>query len=60
MPLTPEQATERRKIMDRGTNMLDAIAKTKGENDPMFWSTMRVMLEQVDEFDRRYGLKKFG
>lgn len=60
MPLTPEQQTERRKIIDRGTNMMDAIAKTKGEDDPMFWQMMNLVLDQVDEFDRRHGLKKFG
>lgn len=60
MPLTDQQTIERRKIMDRGTRMLDAIAATKGENDPMFWSAMQVMLEQVDEFDKRHGIKKFG
>lgn len=55
--MTEAQQIERRKIMDRGMNMMDAIAKAKGEDDPMFWSAMQVMLEQVDQFDRRHGLK---
>lgn len=53
-----QQAIERRKILDRGMNMMDAIAKTFGEDDPRFWAAMKVTVDDVAAFDERHGITK--
>lgn len=53
-----QQAIGRRKILDQGMKMMDAIKANSplGEDDPRFWAAMQVTVENVSAFDERNGI----
>lgn len=57
--MTPEETQAARdKIRDQGLRFMDAIARTKGENDPMFWAAMAVTTDNLAAFDKRQREQK--